>query len=189
MLKDIVFKNRSYRRFDQSCKIDRQRLLELVDLARLSPSGANLQPLKYFLSCDEETNALIFERLGWAGYLKDWPRPADGERPSAYIIILGDTAVSNNFGCDYGIAAQSILLGPVEKGLGGCMIGTIKKKELAEALNLDSKYEILLVAAIGKPVEQVVIDEIKADGDIKYRRDENNVYHVPKRKLEDLIVN
>ncbi|MBN1796526.1 MAG: nitroreductase family protein [Sedimentisphaerales bacterium] len=188
MLKDLMAKNRSYRRFDQNCKIKKETLMELVGLARLSPSGANLQPLKYYLSCDEKTNALIFEQLGWAGYLKDWPGSEEGERPGAYIVILGDTNITKNFGCDYGIAAQSILLGAVEKGLGGCMLATIKKKELARLLNLDSKYEILLVVALGKPKEKVVIEDVGQDGNIKYWRDENNTHHVPKRKLEDLIV-
>lgn len=189
MLKDIITKNRSYRRFDQNYKIDKQTLTELVDLARLSATGANLQPLKFFLSCDEQTNAAIFETLGWAGYLTDWPGPQDGERPSAYIVILGDTEIRKSFGCDYGIAAQSILLGAVEKELGGCMIATIKKQQLAQAIKLDSKFEILLVIALGKPAEQVVIETNTDDGSIKYWRDENNVHHVPKRKLEDLIIN
>jgi nitroreductase len=186
MLKDLVQKNRSYRRFEQNFKIEIQTLRELVDLARLSASGANLQPLKYILCCDEKTNAIIFEHLGWAGYLKDWPGPEQGERPSAYIIILGDTQISKSFGCDHGIAAQSILLGAVEKGLSGCMIGTIKK-ELADKLNIPAQYQILLVVALGKPKEHVVIETPK-DGDIKYWRDSSGVHHVPKRSLDEIII-
>jgi nitroreductase len=106
-LKDLVIKNRSYRRFFEESVIDREKLLELVELARLSASAANLQPLKYILSCEREKNALIFEQLEWAGYLKDWAGPVEGERPAGYIIILGDKRVSSTFGCDQGIAAQS----------------------------------------------------------------------------------
>jgi nitroreductase len=188
MIRDLIIKNRSYRRFFQDVAIERQTLQELVDLARLSPSGANLQPLKYILSCDPEKNALIFPHLAWAGYLKDWPGPSEGEKPSAYIIILGDTQIKDAVGCDHGIAAQSILLGATEKGLGGCTIASIEKDGLRKALDVPSQYEILLVLALGKPREKVVIEAVDQSGDIKYWRDAEEVHHVPKRPLDDIII-
>ena len=188
MLKDLIVKNRSYRRFHQGVAIGRATLEELVELARLSASGGNVQPLKYILSSDPEKNARIFPHLGWAGYLKDWPGPAEGERPSAYIIILCDTEVSKSSGCDHGIAAQSILLGAAEKGLGGCMIGSVKRQELCRALDIPGRYELLLVLALGKPKETVVLDAAGPDGDIKYWRDDDQVHHVPKRPLDEIIV-
>lgn len=189
MLRDLVVQNRSYRRFYQEVTVEQQTLRELVDLARLSASAANLQPLKYFLSCETRKNDLIFPLLGWAGYLKDWQGPCEGERPSAYIIILNDTQISPSPGCDHGIAAQSILLGAAEKGLGGCMIGTVQRKKLSKALDIPSHYEILLVLALGKPKEQVVIEALKATDDIKYWRDSEDKHHVPKRDLDDIILN
>ena len=188
MLKDLILKNRSYRRFHEDAGIDLDTLKELVDLARLSASAANLQPLKYILSCDPPKNAVIFPHLAWAGYLPDWAGPVIGERPSAYIIILGDTEIAVNFHCDHGIAAQSILLGATEKGLGGCMIGSIKRDELAAALKIPDRFEILLVLALGKPREEVVLETIGAEGDIKYWRDAEGVHHVPKRRIDDIIV-
>jgi nitroreductase len=188
MLHDLIARSRSCRRFDETSVIDRTTLESLVELARLSPSAANQQPLKYILSCDPETNAAIFPHLTWAGYLKDWPGPAEGERPSAYLVILGDTKVSRNFGCDHGIAAQSMLLGATEKGLAGCMIGLVARDDLREALGIPARYEILLVIALGKPAEEVVIEEVGAQGDIKYWRDDEGTHHVPKRSLKDLIV-
>lgn len=188
MLRDLILKNRSYRRFHEDAAVERETLKELVDLARLSASGGNVQPLKYILSCEPEKNALIFPCLAWAGYLKDWPGPAEGERPAAYIIIVGDKEICESFGCDHGIAAQSILLGAAEKGLGGCMIGSIKREKLREALNIPSRYEILLVLALGRPNETVAVEEAGEDGDIKYWRDDQDVHHVPKRPLEEIIL-
>jgi nitroreductase len=163
-------------------------LRELVDLGRLSASGANLQPLKYILSQVGERNAAIFETLGWAAYLKDWAGPGEGERPSAYIIVLGDTTIRKSFGVDPGIAAQSILLGATERGLGGCMLASIQRDVLREALDIDQRYEILLVLALGKPKEIVVIDPVGPDGEIKYWRDADGVHHVPKRSLDEIII-
>ena len=187
-MRDLILKNRSYRRFYQEVPVELETLKELVDLARLSASGMNLQSLKYYISCEPEKNTVIFENIGWAVYLKDWPGPPEGERPSAYMIILGDTKISKSFGCDHGIAAQSILLGAVEKGLGGCMIGTIHRKELSQALNIPSRYEILLVIALGKPKETVVINELAPNGDVRYWRDSTGTHHVPKRTLSDIIL-
>jgi nitroreductase len=188
MLLDLIKKNRSCRRFYQDHRIEPDILKDLVELARLSASGANLQPLKYILSCNPQTNAAIFPCLGWAGYLKDWPGPEDGERPSAYVMILGDTRISKNFGCDHGIAAQSILLGAREKGLAGCMIGSIKKTNLRNALDISDRFDILLVLAIGKPKEEIVIEDVGPDDNIRYWRDEQRIHHVPKRSARDIII-
>jgi nitroreductase len=188
MFRELITKNRSYRRFYQKEVIAIETLRELVDLARLSASGANFQPLKYVLSCDVQRNAAIFPCLAWAAYLKDWPGPAEGDRPSAYVVVLGDTEIRKSFGVDHGIAAQSILLGATEKGLGGCIIASIQKEKLREALELPDRYEILLVLALGKPKETVVIDPVGSDGDIKYWRDSEGVHHLPKRALEEIII-
>ena len=188
MLKDLIRKNRSYRRFHQDVAVDLETLQALVALARLSASGSNLQPLKYVLSCHPETNARIFPHTRWAGYLKDWSGPAEGERPAAYIVILGDTEIRKSFGCDHGIAAQSIMLGATERGLGGCMIGSIDRSELRQVLDIPEQYEILLILALGKPKEKAVIEEVGPDGDIRYYRDAEDVHHVPKRSLNELIL-
>lgn len=188
MISDLVKANRSCRRFYEDHAVDLKTLKALVDLARLSASGANLQPLKYILACEARKNAEIFACLAWAGYLKDWPGPEQGERPAGYIVILGDKTISQDFGCDHGIAGQSMLLGAREKGLAGCMLGSINRKTLREILNIESHLKILLVLAIGKPKEEVVIESVGADGNIRYWRDAAAVHHVPKRPLQEIIV-
>lgn len=188
MIKDLVRKNRSYRRFFEDVPVSKDILRELVDCARLSASGVNRQPLKYKLFCDVESNAKIFPTLLWAGALPDWPGPAEGERPAAYIVVLLDKEISSNDGVDHGIAAQTMLLAAVEKGLGGCMIASIYRDKLKEVLNLSDRFEIKLVLALGKPKEDVVIEEINPGEDTAYWRDARQVHHVPKRKLNDVIL-
>ncbi len=188
MIRDLILRNRSYRRFHQDLRIERKTLEALVDAARLTPSAGNLQPLRYILSWDEKKNFKIFQCLAWAAYLKDWDGPGEGERPSAYIIILGDKKIAKTFGYDAGIAAQTILLSAVDKGLGGCILASIDRKRLAEELNIPESYESLLCIALGKPAEKVVIEPLGPGQDVKYWRDENGVHHVPKRYLQDLIL-
>jgi nitroreductase len=186
--RDLVIKNRSYRRFDESHTISRETLVELVSLARCTASAANRQPLKYILSSEPEMNARIFSCLAWAAYLKDWDGPAPGERPSAYIVILLDETIAKNCLCDDGIAAQTILLGAVEKGIGGCMIASIQREKLGLELEIPDHFEIRLVLAFGKPAERVELEDLGPEGDIRYWRDEEEIHHVPKRKVEELIV-
>jgi len=188
MIRDLILKSRSCRRFYENQPVTMETLRQLVDLARLSPSARNAQPLKYILSCEAEKNARIFPTLAWAAYLKDWGGPKIGERPAAYIIILGDKSVSQTYGIDPGIAAQSIMLGAKEAGLGGCIMTSVQKLALAAALNIPEQYEVILAIALGKPRETVVVEKVGPEGDTKYWRDEQGVHHVPKRDLDELII-
>jgi nitroreductase len=188
MLLDLFLKNRSYRRFYQDHEISRNHLQDLIELARLSPSAANMQPLKFILSHTPEKNNRIFPSLAWAAYIKEWSGPAEGERPSAYIVILGDSEISKNIRWDHSIVAQSMLLGAVEMGLGGCIIGAVNRDSLREALRIPERYEIMLVLALGKPKEKVRIEPVGPDGDIKYWRDSEGVHYVPKRSRDELII-
>ncbi len=184
---DLVSKNRSYRRFYQEHEVTEADLRELINLARLTGSGANLQPLKYLLITAAEQKEQVFATLGWAGALKDWHGPEEGEKPAAYIVQLLDREVAKSCHCDDGITAQTILLGAVEKGLGGCMFGNIKRDQLRESLSLSERYDILHVIAIGKPKEDVRIVPVGEDGSTRYYRDADGVHYVPKRELDDLI--
>jgi nitroreductase len=188
MLKDLILRNRSYRRFYEEVPVPVEKLKEFINMARLSASARNAQSLKYIVSNDPSMNARIFPTLAWAGYLKDWSGPAEGERPSAYIIMLNDTSISTDYYCDDGIAAQSILLCATENGFGGCIIASVKREVLARELNISDTYRIIQVIALGKPKEKVVIEDVGKDGDIRYWRDERQVHHVPKRSLEEIVL-
>ena len=113
--------------------------------------------------------------------------PEEGERPAGYIVILGDKTLAENFGVDHGIAAQSIMLGATEAGLGGCMIASIRREQLRNEFRIPDRFDILLVLALGKPVENVIIDRIR-DGDVKYWRDGEKNHRVPKRPLGEIIL-
>jgi len=192
-IKKLILQNRSYRRFEQKHKIEKDFLLNLVDLARLSPSARNQQALKFYISNETIKNEQIFLQLAWAGYLKDWNAPKEGEKPAAYIVIMADTNIAKAdlpswIYTDLGIACQSILLGAVENELGGCIIAAVNRPKLSEILNLPENLKILSVVALGKPKEEIIIEEIK-NNKIKYWRDENEVHHVPKRNLNEIIIN
>ncbi len=189
MLKNLVVKSRSYRRFYEDESISYDTLKELVEIARFVPSTVNSQPLKFKLINDKENNEKVFSALAWAGLLKDWNGPEEGERPAAYIIILGDLSIGKNKYIDVGITAQTIMLGAADMGLGGCMFGSIQREKLASLFDIDTeKYSIELVLALGKPKETVKVVDLPENGSTAYYRDENGVHYVPKRSVEDLTV-
>lgn len=184
--RELVLKNRSTRAFDPERRISREELEQLVDLARLTPSAVNLQPLKYLLSWQEETNALILAHTAWAGLLKDISLPPEGKGPAGYIVICIDTRIAKNAATDVGIAAQTILLGAAEKGLSGCMIGAIDPK-LHDLLGLKEQYRISLIVALGKGAEDIRLTETKGNDTAYYR--EGDAHYVPKRPLEEILIN
>lgn len=186
MLYELICKTRSIRRFMEDESIDMETLRHLVDLARLGGSARNMQPLKYLLVKTPAVKAKIFPHLGWAGYLKEWTGPKEGERPAAYIICLLDTRLSNEANDDLGIASQNVLLGAAEKGLGGCRIASFSPK-LRDVFKLGDHLQVLQVIALGRPAETVSLEELGPGGDIKYWRDADLVHHVPKRTLRDII--
>lgn len=187
--KDLILKTRSYRRYYEDVKISFDDIIDLIDLARLSASAKNMQPLKYIIVNTPEKNNLIYDVIKWAGFLKNWDGPEVGERPSAFIIMLLDTTITENNYCDHGISTQSILLGATEKGFGGCIIAAIERLKLRKRFLIDKKYKILHVISLGKPKENVILTKLNSGENYEYYRDEKENHFVPKRQLKDIILN
>ena len=170
-VREALLRNRSRRRFYQDYIIPENDLMTIADAARLSPSGRNIQALKFLISSNQHLNSRIFPTLAWAGYLTEWPGPEEGERPYAYIIQLLDKSITPNIMSeDCGITAQSMLLQATELGYGGCIIAAVRRKELHAVLELDDRFSVMNVIALGKPKETVVLEDMR-DGDYKYWRE------------------
>ncbi len=188
---EMVQKNRSYRGYDESRRISRSELAEMVDCARLTPSAANRQPLKYDLIWKEEEVKQVLPLTRWAAALPERHLPDPGRGPAAFIVILQETDwVKEAAACqrDIGIAAQTILLAAVEKGLGGLMIGNFDRAGLTLQRGYPDHLIPQLVIALGKPAEKVVLTDVDQNGDTRYYRDGQDVHYVPKRKLEDILL-
>jgi nitroreductase len=186
MLKDLILKNRSYRKFHADHNISLEVLESLVDLARITPSSKNFQPLKYALVHSKPLSDEVFQCLGWAKHLKDWNGPAENERPPSYIVMLLDKNLNQQALIDAGISAQTILLAAMEKGIGGCIIRTVDREKLASILKLPDHFEIIQVIALGLPNQEVVLTEVDESGKTNYF-EKDGIHYVPKRKLKDII--
>ena len=188
---DLVTKNRSYRGYDENCRMTREDLMDLVELARRCPSSVNMQPLKFRIVTEQKELDVVQPLTGWARRLPERNLPDPGHHPTAFMIICQDKRIAENtqrFWKDVGIVAQTILLGAVEKGFGGIMIGNFTPEKISSALLLEDYFEPVLILALGKPDETVILEDVGTDGDIGYYRDEQDRHHVPKRKAEDLVI-
>ncbi len=191
MLKDLIKENRSCRGYDRSRKITRDELAEMVDMARLSAASVNIQPLKYYLVWEEAEAALVNSLVKFGANLPELHLPFDGTEPPAFILICHDRDIHpkpERFMKDVGIVAQTITLAATEMGLAACMIGNYNKLAVHDALGLADNFSVELIISIGKRSEDIRIVDLEEDDDYRYYRDEVGVHYVPKRKLEDVII-
>ncbi len=192
-LTSLLLKNRSYRGYSHEKTPSREELLGLIELTRLCASSGNVQPLKYLPVNRPESCAGILSLTRWAGRMKEPKLPHEHMEPTAYIIILHDTSVASNetpFCKDVGIVAQSMLLRAVEMGYGGCMLGGFSQDKISDYLDLPDNLKPVLIVALGVPGETVVLEDAPmgfVDRDHSYYRDENDVHHVWKRQLDELL--
>lgn len=188
MLKDLILQNRSYRRFNAKRKIEKHEVIELIDLARVTASSKNRQPLKYKIITESDELDFVFEQLNWAWYLRDWKGPTKDERPTAYVIVFLDKTLNDNAFIDVGIASQTILLGAVEKGLGGCIVRTVNRFKINNHFNFPENLDLIQIIALGEPAQKVEIVDVKDSGNIEYFENEEKHHFVPKRSLKEIVI-
>jgi len=184
LIYEKIISRRTTRKFQQR-PIPRAILERCLDAARLSPSGANRQPLKYVVVNDDEQLKKVFNATRWAGYLPEYS-PSEDEAPKAYVAILLDKNISTSPGHDAGIAAMSLSMVAFEEGVASCILGAIDRAMLRTVLNVPEHLDILLLVAFGYPAEEQVVDVVEG-GNIKYWLDEDGVLHVPKRSLDAIL--
>ena len=192
MFLDLVKQARSHRGFRQDRKVARQELEHLVECARFTPAARNDQVLKYYLAEKPETVAAIQPLTKWAGALAELHLPRKGAEPVAYVVICLDGSLAENpapYQRDVGIVAQTMLLAAAEMGLNGCMIGSFAAGELREKLGLPEAIKPQLLLALGEGTDRIVMTDVGEDGSNSYYRDAEDTHYVPKRTLEQLILN
>ncbi len=190
MFLDMMKKCRSCRRFDNNYQISDEVLNKIMECVRFAPTGGNLQTLRYFVTNKKDEVATIFAQTKWAALFKDW-NPAPHEQPTAFIIICTQKSLEARrpyLKTDVGIAAQTIMLAASSENLSGCMLGSFNEPNLCELLNLTEDYHIELVVALGKAAESITYDDAQSPENLAYYRDENDVHHVPKLTINNLII-
>ena len=182
-LESLLKRNRSYRGFDAARPVSREDLLGLLEVVPWVGSGNNAQPLRFRLVCGEEAT-LVHPLVKLGAALPQEHLPHGGEEPSAYIVVCSDSS-GRAVDIDLGIAAQSILLRAVERGLGGIFILNFRADALQEALSLP--LPPLAVLGIGKPLERIFLLPARPGDSLAYYR-KDGAHFVPKLPVEDLLI-
>ena len=179
---EVLKTRRSIRKFEQT-QISDEMLSKLVDAARYAPVAANVQPLKYAIVRGDKANE-IFPLTRWAKLLGERGTPKAHEAPVAYIFVMTDTNNSYNKEADASLAIENIVLAAWYEGIGSCILGSIDKPKISKIINLPEGYEINYAVALGYPAQTSVAEE--EENGVAYYMDDEDVVHVPKRKLQDI---
>jgi len=180
-------KRRTVRSFKNE-PISKDKLIKMIDCARLSPSGANLQSLKYMIITEEDVRKKLFPFIAYAGYTPEW-NPEFSESPTAFIAVFNDTKIRPNGDmaqCDCGIAMMSITLAAYEMGIDSCLLGAIKREEIVKVLGTDESYTLLYLVGLG--VSNQENSYFDSNEDVKYIMNEEKNFLVPKRPLEEVLL-
>ena len=184
---DAVMKRRTIRKFQQK-EVSSDILAKLIDCARVAAYGANVQPLKFAVISGGKLPEKIYPLTKWAGYLSDGA-PKEGERPQAYIAVLGDSSIKPNkmFEVDAGAAVTTMMLEAVELGLGTCWLGAIQREDIKKLLSLDQQLEVVYLLAVGYPAQESRMTDMR-DGDVRYFVDGDGTVNVPKRSMDEVFI-
>ena len=185
----ILEERRTYRRFDEGRPIPDEVVADMKRSAQLASSAMNRQPLRYIYIRTPDTVNRVFDITSWGGALPDGKgRPKAGERPTMFVAILSEKALQSRFTAfDEGLAASNLTLSAYAHGVGSCILGSVNADKLRDLLKIDESLDISCVIGFGYPTHKSTVTEISADGDVKYRLDENRDYIVPKKKIEDTV--
>ena len=181
---EIILQRRTIRKFRQT-PVEQEKIVKMVNAARLAPSGANLQPLKFIAVTSPEMCDKVFPLTKYAGYLKDGG-PKEGEKPMAYIVVLVDEKIrKDGAGEDAGAAIENMILTALDDGIAACWVANVSREELRKVLEIDDHLAINSVVALGYPMQES--QEAEFNGDVKYYLDETGKLHVPKRSMEEIF--
>ncbi len=183
---ELVKKARTTRRFKEDEPISEEDMMKIMKILRVIPCGGNAQPLKYRIVLEKDERDKFFPLVRWAAAMKDWNGPEEGERPTGYIVICSKK--DKNPATDIGIAGMTAQLAAADLGYGACMMGSIDREEIFQLLQIPDDLQVNLVIAFGRPGEKIVVEDMPDDGSVDYWRDEDGVHHLPKRSLDDIII-
>lgn len=182
-LLDIIRKRRTIRSFTKEPVIT-EKLKLMIEMARLAPSGANLQPVKYICVNNKEYCDKLFPLTKWAGYTAPKGAPTKEDAPTAYIVVMIDEDIRKDGDNDAAYASENIILTAENEGISSCILGSINRVAIKELFGIKDNLRIHTVIALGYAKQSSEIFDL--EDSVKYYLDENNDFHVPKRKTEEI---
>lgn len=151
-VKKAIEKRQSTRKYE-SREVSYDLIMEIIDAARLAPSGSNSQPSRYFVVNDKKTIAKFRqERIFPQNFVYEAPTIiVCGAEPKKNYIDVESPDPSNAIGAirDLSIASSYLMLRATELGLGTCYIGWVEAEKLKEILGIPKEILVPYVITVG----------------------------------------
>ena len=140
---------RSIRKYS-SKPVEEEKLLKVLEAARLSPSAKNLQEWRFIVVKDSETR----EKLTKEGIGQSFV----GEAP--IILVCCGTEANGIMKCgqprytvDLSIATAYMILEAYEQGLGTCWLGSFDENIVKKILDIPEDVRVVAITPLGYPSE------------------------------------
>ncbi len=133
----------------QDRSIERGKLDNILEAARLAPSAKNMQDWRFVVVTDKETKRQVAETTN---------RPEVFEKAGAIIAACSNSDYVMRCGqaigpIDVAIALEHICLQAAELGLGTCWIGSFDPKKVRRTLGIPDDIVIVELMAVGYPAD------------------------------------
>ena len=160
--KEVIRKRESVRSFLDK-PIPDEKLRNVLEAARLAPSGSNRQDMKLIVVRDAKKR----ESLAHAAHSQHFV----GEAP--VVIVAVSTNPERMMSCgvpshpvDLAIAVDHMTLSAVDEGLGTCWIGLFSQEQVKSILGIPDKYKAVTLFPLGFPKKETGFKSRKPLGDI-----------------------
>jgi nitroreductase len=155
---NLIKKRRSIRKFS-SKKVERKKIMDILEAGRWAPSGYNSQPWRFYIVRNRK------EMDKFASYCNEWDKRTIKNSNLCILVYadkksIGDDEKDNQ---SIGACIENMALEIDSLGLGACWIcGILKNRnKVNKLLRLSSRYQLKALIALGYPAEKPKIDRIK----------------------------
>ena len=153
---DVVKLRRSVRKFSNQ-EVEKEKIEQILECARLAPSWANKQCWSFIVVKDKEKIELLSKA---AGTVNIWFKKAP-----IMIVACGDPKLSGirkgieYFMVDVAISMEHLVLAATDLGLGSCWIGAFEEEKIKDVLGIPNNIRVVAITPIGYPAEKVGVQE------------------------------
>lgn len=165
---DLAKKRQSDRKYKEQA-VEREKLVQCLETARISPSANNSQPWKFVVVDDFEKKEQIAEctiGLGMNKFTHQCPvLVAVVLEKQNFMSTIGSMIKNKDYSLfDIGIAVNQFCLQAADLGLGTCIIGWFDEKKIKKILGVRNR-RIPLLISVGYP-DSTTRDKVRKPLDV-----------------------
>lgn len=143
---------RSLRKYSEK-NVEEEKLMRVLEAARLAPSASNRQEWRFVVVKDRETRKKLAKAAKGQKFLEAAPIViVCCAETDEHVMTCGQMC----YPIDVAIAIDHITLQAVEEGLGTCWIGAFYAEQVREILGIPEDIKIVELLTMGYPAEDLI---------------------------------